>query len=531
MKPSTYPVKQSQRQVYGAYTVSSMPVKAVQLQVSGGVSLWRLFFAAVIFVSIFTLPVLVVSAGYLFYSGSDHLFPGITAGPLAVGGLTRAQAEERVDAYWNRASQITTTDGSRQWSFTPIELGIYVDPKGTVDQAYEIGRGANGPQEVISLIYDGARSVSPVVVFNPQIAQTRLEELAAEVNLPAHNATIRLENGSWKGVAGQNGLSLNVQATLLQIQSSPGEILKNKSFPLVTQAVQPRIPDAAPLMQRLETALEHPLTIQAYDPITDQTIAWSIPREVFDSWVILKNDGEETDFELDAARLAPYLKDWQLTLGSDRVLEAFSTPPQLTSFWLSGQPVKVLIHHLATTYTVQPGDTLLQVAFNVGMPYWKIQQANPEIDSQALTPGQTLIIPSKNDMLPLPVVQNKRIVINISQQRMWTYENGVQRSELIISTGIASSPTMPGVYQVRTHEEDAYASVWDLHMPYFLGIYEGWPGFMNGIHGLPTLSSGQRLWESVLGNPASYGCIILNMQDAADLFSWAENGVIVEIQP
>jgi lipoprotein-anchoring transpeptidase ErfK/SrfK len=67
-------------------------------------------------------------------------------------------------------------------------------------------------------------------------------------------------------------------------------------------------------------------------------------------------------------------------------------------------------------------------------------------------------------------------------------------------------------------------------MPHFLGIYRATPGLLNGIHGLPLLSSGVRLWGSVLGRPASYGCIILNLQAAEQLYEWAENGVVVEIQ-
>jgi lipoprotein-anchoring transpeptidase ErfK/SrfK len=54
---------------------------------------------------------------------------------------------------------------------------------------------------------------------------------------------------------------------------------------------------------------------------------------------------------------------------------------------------------------------------------------------------------------------------------------------------------------------------------------------MNGIHGLPVLSNGQRLWANVLGQPASYGCIILDLQPAKWLYNWAEDGVVVEIQP
>jgi hypothetical protein len=67
-------------------------------------------------------------------------------------------------------------------------------------------------------------------------------------------------------------------------------------------------------------------------------------------------------------------------------------------------------------------------------------------------------------------------------------------------------------------------------MPHFLAIYDALPGFTNGIHGLPLLSSGVRLWGSVLGRPASYGCIILDLKAAEDIYAWAEDGVVVEIR-
>jgi lipoprotein-anchoring transpeptidase ErfK/SrfK len=142
-----------------------------------------------------------------------------------------------------------------------------------------------------------------------------------------------------------------------------------------------------------------------------------------------------------------------------------------------------------------------------------------------------LTIPSKDEMLPLPIVPNKRVIITIGEQRLRVYENGELLSDHVISTGIDRSPTQPGVFQVQTHEISAYASVWDLTMPHFLGIYEAWPGFMNGIHGLPTLSNGTRLWGNILGRPASYGCIIMELDAAEFLYNWAEEGVIVELRP
>jgi LysM repeat protein len=180
---------------------------------------------------------------------------------------------------------------------------------------------------------------------------------------------------------------------------------------------------------------------------------------------------------------------------------------------------------------VQPGDTLISISFDLQMMAWKILQANPGLNPNQLYAGQKLTIPSKSDLLPMPVVMGKRIVINITQQRMWTYQNGNVLNQYVISTGIAKSPTQPGVFQVQGHDLNAYASIWDLYMPHFLSIYEASPGFMNGIHGLPMLSSGVRLWGSVLGRPASFGCIILTLADAQTVYDWADDGVVVVIQP
>jgi lipoprotein-anchoring transpeptidase ErfK/SrfK len=147
--------------------------------------------------------------------------------------------------------------------------------------------------------------------------------------------------------------------------------------------------------------------------------------------------------------------------------------------------------------------------------------------------GQVIEIPSPDVMLPLPVVENKRIVVSISRQRMWAYQDGGLVWEWTVSTGIASSPTAPGVFQVQSHDGTAYASSWDLWMPYFMGIYRPVPSssFMNGFHGFPTRDGATLLWTGNLGYPVTFGCILLDTGNAALLYEWAEDGVVVEIQP
>jgi lipoprotein-anchoring transpeptidase ErfK/SrfK len=111
------------------------------------------------------------------------------------------------------------------------------------------------------------------------------------------------------------------------------------------------------------------------------------------------------------------------------------------------------------------------------------------------------------------------------------YQQGEEIRDFVISTGMAGSDTLPGIFQVQAHYLNAYGSRWDLWMPHFLTIYQAPSGLENGIHGLPLLSSGVRLWADVLGRPASFGCVILDLEAAEWLYGWAEDGVVVEIQP
>jgi len=67
-------------------------------------------------------------------------------------------------------------------------------------------------------------------------------------------------------------------------------------------------------------------------------------------------------------------------------------------------------------------------------------------------------------------------------------------------------------------------------MPHFLGIYEAWPGFFERHSWAAHPIQWTAPVANVLGKPASYGCIILDLPTARWLYDWAENGVIVEIK-
>ena len=298
-------------------------------------------------------------------------------------------------------------------------------------------------------------------------------------------------------------------------------------------AVAPQIMDVSNTADELKRVLAASVVLSAYDPVTGERFAWTPAREEKARWILLERGQDAYRFAIDDAKVSEYLSALQADLGSERYFNLGEATGGLRQMLQGADAAEgpLIIRYQPRTYKVRSTDSIVSIGFRHGIPYWKLQDFSPQLAVRGLVPGETLTIPPRDYLLSLPIVVDKRIVISIKEQRLWAYEAGTMTRELVVSTGIDRSPTMPGIFQVQSHVLSAYASRWDLTMPHFLGIYEAVPDFWNGIHGLPTLSNGVRLWGNVLGRPASYGCIILDLAAAEELYQWADEGTVVEITP
>jgi lipoprotein-anchoring transpeptidase ErfK/SrfK len=154
-------------------------------------------------------------------------------------------------------------------------------------------------------------------------------------------------------------------------------------------------------------------------------------------------------------------------------------------------------------------------------------------DTPTITPTSvdtaTPFLPDTSTPEPTLAYGQKRIVIYISQQHLYAYEGDVLVYSFVASTGMNNS-TRVGTFSVLDKIPNAYGATWNIWMPNWLGIY--YSGYLeNGIHALPILSNGNRLWAGYLGRPISYGCIVLGVEESQLLYDWAEIGTVVEIWP
>jgi len=226
------------------------------------------------------------------------------------------------------------------------------------------------------------------------------------------------------------------------------------------------------------------------------------------------------------------------TVTSTQVTSPTVTPTLVTSSTVTPAPVTTpVVASLNRTHTVAVGENLFRIALRYGLTTKELAVANGITNPNSVYVGQVLRIPAPGQSLgpaPAPVARvagsGKRIVVSISRQHLWAYNGSREVYSFVASTGLATSPTKQGTFQVLDKIPNAYASQWNLQMPYWLGIY--YVGRIeNGIHALPILASGQRLWSGYLGRPVSFGCIVLDTLAARQLYQWADVGTKVVVQP
>jgi lipoprotein-anchoring transpeptidase ErfK/SrfK len=492
------------------------------------------FAAASIFLA--SLPVLILLGVFFYHMVTGLIMPGITVGGIPLGGLTLQQASAVIDHVWNVEYRIDVVDSynsSVGWHVAPSEFGLGVDAQTSAELAFARGRGAGVAQGVIDMIdtWLSGWSIQPWVSYDPIAARTALESWATRMDVAPVDADFSVHDGEIIPVTAQQGRRLDVEATLDLLASDPSALLMKYRFMLlVMNPVDPETGDVSQAISAAESLIGSLPSIRAYDPVTDEMFDWRPSRAEISSWLKIDRSSDDVRVSLDPEHVAAYITDLNASLGDERGFDLDEGLEAANLELLGGDSEILIVRYQPTSYVVQPSDTLISISLQVGIPYWKIVEYNPEVATYGLSVGNPIVMPPKDAMLALPVVINKRIVISISQQHMWVYQDGAIIRDYVVSTGIPSSPTMAGIFQIKSHYLNAYASRWDLYMPHFMGIYDATSYLENGIHGLPLLSSGVRLWGNVLGRPASFGCIILTLQAAEELYSWADEGVVVEIQ-
>lgn len=464
--------------------------------------------------------------GLLIYGRG--VLPGVSAYGVALGGMSEAQAAEALRAAMHTITLADPATG-REWRVESALLGLAFDAAATAQRAYAQGRGEGGLFEALSGV-----TITPVYTLVSPVAVDGLDTLRDRLDIPARSAGIALVDGRATTTPPVDGRVLDSAATLTRLRDE-ADALRDGRLALVMTTTRPAVTDVSALLATAEALLNSPLTARVFDPVTGDIVTWDAPPHLWGGWLTAESAPESASglrLTLDASAVRAFLQAQAAVLDAGRYLDLDAAVAQTQAALAANRTTATLrVYHRDRTHTVRAGETIISIAWDYGVPYPWVQRANGGIE--AISVGQQLVIPSPDNFFDFEPVPDKRIVVSLSQQRTRVYEYGQLKWDWPSSTGISSSPTWPGVYQIISHVPNAYAANWNLWMPQFMGVYRPVPGqdFTNGFHGFPTRGGGQVLWENSLGRRVTYGCILLSNTNAKLLYDWAETGVIVEIVP
>ncbi len=177
-------------------------------------------------------------------------------------------------------------------------------------------------------------------------------------------------------------------------------------------------------------------------------------------------------------------------------------------------------------YIVQRGDTLATIAWKYGVTYPYLMQLNGLTNADQIYAGQSLTVPGEGSAPAAPPdpgassPEGKEVVVVLSTQQAYAYENGELLREFVVSTGIPGFQTVTGTYHIylKLVSQRMIGPGYDLPgVPWVMYFYKGY-----GLHGT--------YWHNNFGTPMSHGCVNMRTEDAAWVFDWAPIGTTVTVR-
>lgn len=184
------------------------------------------------------------------------------------------------------------------------------------------------------------------------------------------------------------------------------------------------------------------------------------------------------------------------------------------------------------TYTIQVGDTLQKIALRYNSSVAELMALNQIANMDRIFWGQTIIVPQREGgepaPAPAPAVEapaassavGKEVLVDLSEQRAYAYENGTLLNSFVVSTGLPGTPTLTGTFAIYVKYRSAGMTGpgYNLpNVPYVMYFYRGY-----GLHGT--------YWHNNFGQPMSHGCVNFRTSDAQWLYNWAPVGTTVRVQ-
>ena len=214
-------------------------------------------------------------------------------------------------------------DGLHTWTLAPADLGLSLDALQTARQAYEVGRGYLLPGNLGQMVYSmrNGWQVSPLLLNDLQQARKTLEQLNQQARLPAQDPSISFTGDQVVITPGKLGYELNIEEALKTLEADPAAVMLNGTLHIPLRPLAPASIDYTAASQQAQALLDRPLTLQGYDPVSDDHFQWPVPRETVASWLALRQTGTGQEIGIAPQQVSGYLTSLNTQLGPERYID------------------------------------------------------------------------------------------------------------------------------------------------------------------------------------------------------------------
>jgi lipoprotein-anchoring transpeptidase ErfK/SrfK len=375
-------------------------------------------------------------------------------------------------------------------AYTLADIGLHVNVDKTVrdirDKQHGLMQRLAWWRPVKAELHAGATTAT----LNTFIAQH-----ASIITRPAKDASIGIDNGTVKITEGSEGTQYGLTNAAAQILASAIQL---RATPLALTAVplEPNIsmPALASAKAKLEATLHQKITIA----VGDQTVTPS-PTDIAD-WLMLTPTTKGVDVGVNTDKLHNYLQ----SVAYDKTASPRS---QITNG--AGEVVAAGVRGTVVTGTDDAQDQIYKSV---------LSGSGVDVSLTAnLTPFKTVVSPGTG----------KWIEVDLTTKHMYAYSNNAVARTFLISAGAAATPTVTGRFAVysKYRTQNMYggnadgSNYFQPNVPYVNYFYRDY-----AIHG--------NYWRpsSYFGNiNSSHGCVGVNVNDGAWIYSWAAVGTPVVV--
>ena len=138
------------------------------------------------------------------------------------------------------------------------------------------------------------------------------------------------------------------------------------------------------------------------------------------------------------------------------------------------------------------------------------------------------VVPAEDTALPKGSGTGRRIVFDLSAQRVWLVRDGRNVARSYLVSGSLTDNLRPGTFAVYSRSRHAIGIDDSGEMEYFVRFTRGVNAAI-GFHSIPTKGGQPLQTRAQLGTPQSHGCIRQALPDAVELWDFAPEGTKVVV--